>query len=177
MCHDSIDGYECECPIDYGKSRNCTEIKINPCFKEPCLNNATCIPISTVERNDKNSITYTCFTCKCDQSYNGSKCETLKKPCHSSPCQNSGTSSPCQISGTCENSRDNREYNCKCFPLFTGKSCESPFNPCEPNQCLKRRKVKYPNNLNKKMSPCSWKMEYNGSYFVFFKNTSSKQNN
>ncbi len=63
VCDDYIDGYVCECPIDYGKSRNCTEIKINPCFKEPCLNNATCIPISTVDRNDKNSITYTGFTC------------------------------------------------------------------------------------------------------------------
>ena len=117
---------------------HCTEIKINPCFKEPCLNNATCIPISTVDINDNNSISYTGFTCKCDQSYNGSNCETLKTPCHSSPCQNFGT---------CENSRDNRDYNCKCFSLFTGKSCESSFNPCAPNPCLERKKVKSPSNL------------------------------
>lgn len=125
-CHNLINDYFCECPPEFGSSRNCTERSIDPCITSPCLNNATCTALSTYSKQ-KSTPVFTGFNCKCPTNYRGALCEQPSDICSSNPCKNHGR---CTIPK--ENPND---FKCLCFPAFTGKSCEFLFDECASVPC------------------------------------------
>jgi len=125
-CHNLIDDYYCECPPEFGSSRNCSERSIDPCIISPCLNNATCTALSTFSR-EKSAPVYTGFSCKCSSNFRGELCEQPADICSSNPCKNHGR---------CIIPKENRnDYKCLCFPAFTGKSCEHLYDECVSKPC------------------------------------------
>lgn len=122
-CHNLIDDYYCECPPEYGETKNCSIRLVNPCESSPCFNNATCFPIASgsYRANGKSVATYSGFSCRCQTNFKGELCELPADPCTSNPCRNRGN---------CVLSKDVHSYSCRCYPAFTGRNCESYFDPC-----------------------------------------------
>ncbi|RMZ93368.1 delta C isoform X2 [Brachionus plicatilis] len=136
-CHNLIDDFYCECPPEYGQTKDCSTRLVNPCHSSPCFHNGTCFPIASgrVSLNGVNINTYSGFTCKCTSHYRGDICELPADPCSLNPCNHRGQ---------CVLSKDQESYTCRCYPAFTGKNCETYFDPCEKKNMCKNGGVCLP---------------------------------
>ncbi|XP_046385384.1 sushi, von Willebrand factor type A, EGF and pentraxin domain-containing protein 1-like isoform X2 [Ischnura elegans] len=88
-------------------------LPFNGCLTLPCLNGATCIPLSTPG-----------YYCSCPDGYTGTFCELQDDACLTEPCLNGGL---CSSNGT--------SYLCSCSQDFTGLNCEIISDPCSSSPC------------------------------------------
>ncbi|KZC10086.1 Sushi, von Willebrand factor type A, EGF and pentraxin domain-containing protein 1 [Dufourea novaeangliae] len=93
------------------------KIEVSICEPQSCLNGAQC-----VQEEDS-------FSCECLDYYVGSKCETFRNPCDSSPCLHEGM---CNVRYS-ENNTVN--YSCTCETGYTGQNCELRVDECSLNPC------------------------------------------
>ncbi|CAF0808821.1 unnamed protein product [Brachionus calyciflorus] len=177
-CHNLIDDYYCECPAEFGETKNCSTRLINPCDSSPCFHNGTCFPLASgsVKINGKSVNTFSGFKCHCLSNYKGEFCEQAADPCSSNPCNNKGQ---------CVLSKDLQSYTCRCYPAFTGKYCETYFDPCERRDMCKNggmclatpegHKCKCPpefggENCEKALNPCDMMKCLNGGECIVLNN-------
>ncbi|XP_076634348.1 sushi, von Willebrand factor type A, EGF and pentraxin domain-containing protein 1 [Colletes latitarsis] len=93
------------------------EIDAEVCRSESCLNGGKCI-----QEEDN-------FGCECLDYYVGSKCETFRNPCDSSPCLHEGS---CNLQSLSNNTI---YYTCACKSGYTGENCEIHIDECAVNPC------------------------------------------
>ncbi|XP_017761718.1 PREDICTED: sushi, von Willebrand factor type A, EGF and pentraxin domain-containing protein 1-like [Eufriesea mexicana] len=93
------------------------KIETNICDIKSCLNGGQC-----TEEEDS-------FSCECPEYYIGSKCETFRNPCGSSPCINEGT---CNVQSFINNTV---LYTCTCKNGYSGSNCEQYIDECTINPC------------------------------------------
>ena len=85
----------------------------DPCLPNPCWNAGVC----SVSNG-------TSFTCRCQQSYSGHRCELRNSDCQVNPC----------IHGICKLDKDGSP-ECFCSPGYTGKRCQINEDECASQPC------------------------------------------
>lgn len=86
----------------------------NPCDKNKCMNNATCMAGN-----------YSTYTCLCIPGWTGVHCEMDINECQSTPCGNNGN---------CTDQLNN--FTCNCQPGFTGRTCDVDIDDCRNDTCF-----------------------------------------
>ncbi|XP_069119516.1 LOW QUALITY PROTEIN: protein crumbs homolog 1-like [Argopecten irradians] len=148
-CFNFIGGYDCQCPVGYDSSRNCSQ-SLDDCLTGPCRNGGSCV-------DGDNS-----YTCQCIPGYTGTDCETNIDDCvgvscsgpnkvcrdlvnthecickpgyYGDPCMdvNECLMQPCKNDANCTNLEN--DFSCSCLPGYTNKSCDVNINDCDPNPC------------------------------------------
>lgn len=89
--------------------------KCDPCYKNPCRNNAKC--------QSKNNGS---FDCVCLPGFHGNYCEHLIDACYGNPCENNST---CYVV-------DEGRFKCNCVEGFSGRRCEENLDDCINNKCM-----------------------------------------
>lgn len=89
--------------------------KCEPCYAEPCQNNANC-----------RSRTDGSYECVCFPGYHGKDCEHVIDACYGNPCENNGT---CSVV-------DEGRFSCDCIKGFSGHRCEENVDDCLHNKCM-----------------------------------------
>ncbi|XP_053975953.1 sushi, von Willebrand factor type A, EGF and pentraxin domain-containing protein 1-like [Hylaeus volcanicus] len=101
---------------DINKCLSAFQIEGDGCESESCFNGAQCVQ----EEGG--------FSCECPKYYVGSKCETFRSPCDSSPCLHEGS---CSVHGL----PSNITYACVCNSEYSGSNCEIHVDECAVNPC------------------------------------------
>ncbi|XP_076181652.1 sushi, von Willebrand factor type A, EGF and pentraxin domain-containing protein 1 isoform X2 [Ptiloglossa arizonensis] len=93
------------------------KIEVEVCRTESCLNGGQCV-------QEEGS-----FSCDCRDYYVGSKCETFRSPCDSSPCLHEGS---CNLQSL---PNGTTYYTCTCKNGYSGNNCEIHIDECAVNPC------------------------------------------
>ena len=128
----------CSCDPEYATGPIC-EFTIDPCARQPCLNNAQCRTISNATFYSSGQ-----YECDCPDGTLGPRCDHYVDPCRYQPCVNDGicrtisnnTYYPANGGAGALFIQSLGEYECQCPVGFsTGKNCQYLYDPCVEKPC------------------------------------------
>ena len=105
--------YKCKCNSNF-VGTNC-EINKNPCLRNPCFNNGTCMVYKEPNNKSNSSVEDQIydFNCNCSRYYIGQYCEVEIDMCKNETCNGNGNWN-----------NDNSIPRCNCFLYYNGTRCD-----------------------------------------------------